>query len=132
MPDPISINFDDQNQQPATDQTQEQNTTNNSSAGNTQSASDSELTKLQTEIDQLKDTLARTQADFINFRRRQTQENESMIKFAASETIHTLLPVIDNLQRSFSHIPTELKDHVWVNGVIAIEKQFLQTLEKIG
>lgn len=92
----------------------------------------SEIELLQTEIAQLKDSLARSQAEFANYRRRQTQELESMIKFASGQTINTILPVIDNLQRAFTHIPEDIKDNTWVNGVIAIEKQFIQTLEKLG
>ncbi|MBI4836131.1 MAG: nucleotide exchange factor GrpE [Candidatus Abawacabacteria bacterium] len=123
----ISINFDNDPSTPQEENPQAQN-------GNTPppTQTNDEIELLKAEIAQLKESVARAQADFINFRRRQSQELESTIKFASGQCINELLPVIDNLQRAFLHIPEELKDNQWVNGVFAIEKHFLQTLEKLG
>lgn len=87
---------------------------------------------LQAEIERLKNSLARTQADFENFRKRQVQEQENFLKFANSQLILELLPVIDNFYRAFQHIPDNLKNDQWVKGAVAIEKQFMQILEKLG
>ncbi len=86
----------------------------------------------QAEIERLTNSLARTQADFENFRKRQAETQENFLKFANSQLILEILPVIDNFHRAFQHIPENLKNDQWVTGVLAIEKQFLQTLEKLG
>lgn len=91
-----------------------------------------ELASLKAQVAQLTDTLARTQADFINYRKRQAQEQDSFLKFANQRLILELLPVIDNFQRAFQHVPDHIKDDQWVTGTLAIEKQFMQILEKIG
>ncbi len=122
---PININFDEQPQ----DQNSANTSANSTQAGATIAP---ELENLQQEIAQLKDSLARTQADFANFRRRQSLELESTIKYANGQCIQELLPTIDNLHRAFLHTPEELKNNQWVSGILAIEKQFLQTLEKLG
>lgn len=116
---PITINFDDDE-------------VTNSTPAPTDPTPDTEIEQLKTEIAQLKDSLARSQADFVNFRRRQAQELESTLKYANGQCIQELLPTIDNLNRAFLHTPEEIKSNQWVTGILAIEKQFLQTLEKLG
>jgi len=80
----------------------------------------------------LTNSLARTQADFENYRKRQAQDQKNFLEFANSQLILELLPVIDNFNRAFQHIPENLKNDQWVSGTVAIEKQFMQILEKIG
>ena len=91
-----------------------------------------EIEALKAQVAQLTDNLARSQADFINYRKRQTQEQDSFLKFANQKLILDLLPVIDNFQRAFQHVPDNIKNEQWVIGTLAIEKQFMQVLEKIG
>lgn len=91
-----------------------------------------EIEKLKAQVAQLTDSLARSQAEFINFRKRQASEQESFLKFANQKLILDLLPVVDNFQRAFQHVPESIKDDQWVIGALAIEKQFTQVLEKLG
>ncbi len=91
-----------------------------------------EVHNLQAEIERLTNSLARSQADLDNFRKRQVQEQENFLKFANSQLILELLPVIDNFNRAFQHTPDNLKNDQWFIGVLAIEKQFLLVLEKLG
>lgn len=91
-----------------------------------------EIEKLQAQVAQLTDSLARSQAEFINFRKRQASEQESFLKFANQKLILDLLPVVDNFQRAFQHVPETIKENQWVIGALAIEKQFTQVLEKLG
>ncbi len=93
---------------------------------------DEEIAALKAQVAQLTDSLARSQAEFINFRKRQALEQESFSKFANQKLILDLLPIVDNFQRAFQHVPAHIKDEQWVIGALAIEKQFVQLLDKLG
>lgn len=91
-----------------------------------------QLAKLQEEHASLMETAKRAAADLQNFRRRVDEEREGLKIFANAELIKSLFPIVDNLKRAFTHLPENLKDNEWVNGIQAIEKQLLDTLAAIG
>ena len=74
----------------------------------------------------------RTQADFINSRRRWEQEKEEMAKFANSTLVLSLLPVLDDLERALEHVGPEMSDHEWVEGIRLIQRKLLAALEANG
>jgi len=74
----------------------------------------------------------RTQADFINYKRRSEQEKEEMKEFANSVLIYNLLPVLDDLERALSSIPPKLAKLPWVEGIRLIERKFHSVLEAQG
>ena len=51
------------------------------------------------ELDELKNQYVRLAADFDNFRKRQAQERESLLKYGAETTLKLLLPVLDTYVR---------------------------------
>jgi len=69
----------------------------------------------------------RCQADFENFKKRQSEQQIEMIKYANQNLILDILPVIDNFHASTDHIPEDQKDNPWVTGIMYIQKQ----LEKV-
>lgn len=81
---------------------------------------------------ELEETLKRVQADFINFRNRVEAEKKDFLTYASKDLILQLIPILDNFERAFSHIPNDLKDNEWVSGVKYIENQLKETLEKEG
>lgn len=74
----------------------------------------------------------RTQADFVNFRRRTEQERADLIKSAEAGLIQDLLPVVDDLLRALSSLPPELRGLTWVEGVLLIERKLAGVLEFHG
>jgi molecular chaperone GrpE len=72
--------------------------------------------------------LLRMQADFDNFRRRQRENNEEVVRQAAANLAEALLPVVDNLERAL----TAMQDTPDKQGVEMIYRQFMQTLENAG
>ena len=74
----------------------------------------------------------RAQADFINFKRRSEQEREERSKFATSELILSLLPVLDDFERAFSTIPEEEAGAGWVEGTKLVERKLRSILEAQG
>jgi len=74
----------------------------------------------------------RTQADFINYKRRSQQEKEDVKQFANSVLICNLLPVLDDLERALKSVPEEMAELPWVEGVRLIERKFHDILEAQG
>ena len=106
-----------------------------------------EITALQAEVTTLKDELsknqeqapealkelaARAQADLQNAKERMEREKRDIRQYALEGTIMKLLPTIDNFQRAFMHLPEELKEHDWVKGVAAIERDMMSMLSESG
>ncbi len=74
----------------------------------------------------------RTQADFINYKRRIEQEREDFTKFANANLIHSILPIFDDLERAFNTMPDKLAKVSWVDGVRLIEHKLRASLEAQG
>lgn len=77
-----------------------------------------------------KDLYLRKVAEFENFRKRLQKEQDALIKYSNEKLLEDLLPVIDSLEMTLSHVPNE-EDAV-SKGVKLILKQFLTALEKHG
>jgi molecular chaperone GrpE len=106
---------------PAADESQE-----NSATGAT--GIESETGKLKAERDALFDRLARLQAEFDNFRKRQTKENKDFRDYALSNAIMELLPIVDSFDRALQ-APDGAE---FRKGVELINRQFHDALTKLG
>jgi molecular chaperone GrpE len=87
---------------------------------------------LEKEFDELKSLLQRTQADFVNYRRRNEEEKAEFVRLAGADVIEQILPVMDNFQMAAKHVPENLRNDNWVKGIQAIEKQLEQILAANG
>jgi len=74
----------------------------------------------------------RSQADFVNFKRRSEQEREETIKAANAELARSILPSIDDLNRALEHIDGANVDENWVEGISLIERKLRAGLESQG
>ena len=74
----------------------------------------------------------RAQADFINYKRRAEQEKEDALKYANSDLIMKLLPVLDDFELAFTAIPAKEADAGWVQGIKVVERKLKNILESIG
>ncbi|MBV8477964.1 MAG: nucleotide exchange factor GrpE, partial [Acidobacteria bacterium] len=92
-------------------------------------STDSEVEKLKAERDTLLDRLARTQADFDNARKRAFREQQEYREYALTETVRSLLPVLDSFDRALEHNPggSEFR-----SGIELINKQLHDVLSKLG
>src|SRR5215210_7175392 len=63
-----------------------------------------ELEVLQKERDELLDTLQRVQAEFDNYRKRAARDQQSLVARAHERLVKELLPVLDDLERSFADV----------------------------
>ncbi|MFA5273136.1 MAG: nucleotide exchange factor GrpE [Candidatus Peribacter sp.] len=91
-----------------------------------------ECSVLKQEADRLKDIAGRAQADLQNAKERLERERQDVGRFALAGALTKLLPTIDNFQRAFRHLPEELKNNEWVNGVAAIEQELVKQVTELG
>ncbi len=94
--------------------------------------SDTAQPEVKSEAETYLDNWKRTQADFVNYKRRAEQEKEDTVKFGNSMLLLSLLPVLDDLQRALESIPADIKNMPWVEGIRLIERKFSSSLESQG
>lgn len=89
-----------------------------------------ELMAAQQEIQELKATVQRTQADFLNFKRRTESEKANIAALSNEAIIMELLGVIDNFDRAIAQSQVESESNSFVEGVKLIKKQIQDILGK--
>jgi len=95
-------------------------------------AETSERDSRDIEIQELKNSLQRLQADFINFRRRVEKEKDQISVFANEKILTELLPVIDNLERALISCAEHEKESSVYSGVELVLRQMIDILGKFG
>ena len=78
------------------------------------------------------DLLRRTQADFINYKRRTGQEQQEGRVAGQASVLEQLLPVLDDLGRALSSAPPEMANSPWVQGLLLVARRLMSTLESMG
>jgi molecular chaperone GrpE len=74
----------------------------------------------------------RAQADFINYKRRCEQEKEDIIKYGNAAFINKILPVLDDFELAFSHVPGGEHRASWWKGMKALERKLKTFLDGEG
>ena len=87
--------------------------------------------ELERDINELTSDLQRTRADFENYRKRVELEKEQARAAGKSQAILKLLPVIDNIERAISHMPKDLAENKWAQGVSGLVKNLEKSLESL-
>jgi molecular chaperone GrpE len=90
-----------------------------------------ELAKLAADLDELRQTLLRRQADFDNYRKRIEKERFEDSKRATARVVEGLIPVIDGFEHALAaHREAEYENYR--KGFELIYKQLLEHLAKLG
>ncbi len=84
------------------------------------------------QIAELTADLQRMRADFENYRKRVDEEKQTAREYGEAAIASKLLPVIDDIERAVTHLPAELADNAWAQGVANLSKNLDKTLETIG
>lgn len=97
------------------------------------------IAKLQLENRDLKESLAgfdgqnkRLQADFINFRKRKEKEVSDMVRFANEDLLKTLLPILDNFDRTLDAIEKTDNLSAVKEGIGLVSNSLRKQLVKVG
>ena len=88
-----------------------------------------EKSKLDNELNTLKDRLMRLSAEYDNFRKRTSKEKEGIYTDACVDVLKELVPVLDNLERAVA-VDGSVED--LKKGVEMTIKGFKTSLEKLG
>ncbi len=88
-----------------------------------------ELEKARSERDSYLDRLSRLQAEFDNFRKRSTREQQDFRQYAVAEAVKSLLPVLDSFDRALAQ-PGDSSE--FRAGIELINRQFHDALAKLG
>jgi len=92
---------------------------------------DSQLKKLSTELDDLRQTLLRRQADFDNYRKRIEKERGEDSRRATARVVESLIPIVDGFEQALAaHKDDEYSSYR--KGFELIYKQLLDNLAKLG
>ncbi len=100
-------------------------------------ATRAELKRLEGEVKELKDSLARRQADFENYRKRMERERTETYNRVVADIAAKLLPVLDNLKRALeteASVEASESDEFrhFLSGVDLIYKQLNGVLDALG
>ena len=94
-------------------------------------SSPSEESALKERVAELEGELAAARADFYNYRQRMAKERQQIRRLVTDDTISSLLPVLDNLDRALT-VPEDGSAKDVLVGVGMVRRQFLSTLEELG
>jgi molecular chaperone GrpE len=82
--------------------------------------------------DLYRDMLQRSQADYLNYKRRVEAEREGKAVAVRAEAILAFLPIVDDLERALAHLPAEVKDQGWAQGFALIERNLASLFERLS
>lgn len=105
------------------EQTQETNQIENDSE---------ELQKVKEDLENMNNQYIRLAADFDNYRKRQAQERESLLKYGAEETLRKMIEVVDNFDRAKQSVDSTDDVNQLKETFDVIHKQFMDSLSKMG
>ncbi len=90
------------------------------------------LKKLQEEYDKLNQQYIRLAADFDNYRKRQAQERENLIKFGTENALKSMLEVLDNFERGQKALENVDDCEKVKESFNLVHKQVFDALTKLG
>jgi molecular chaperone GrpE len=81
-----------------------------------------ELAELEQKADDYLRLAQRTQADFINYRRRTEEERAQQAREANVAYLQRLLPVLDDFERALSNAAPEDLESSWGKGILLVDR----------
>ncbi len=91
-----------------------------------------QLTQAQAQAAEYLDNWRRATADLSNARKRMQREMDDMRATAAERVLEKLLPVVDDVERAFTIVPSEYANSDWVNGFRLIQRKLQLLLDSEG
>ena len=111
---------------------QEANVENQNDVKEEASEIEEKIKSLEAEVNQYKELALRKAAEFENYKRRTENDQLNLLKYAAESFIIKLLPIVDDLERSLSHMTEETDIQKIKEGVQLIYNKFMKTLDEQG
>jgi molecular chaperone GrpE len=92
---------------------------------------EADLAKLSADLDDLKQTLLRRQADFENYRKRIEKERAEDSKRHTARVVEALIPIVDGFEHALA-AHREAEYETYRRGFELIYRQLLENLGKLG
>jgi len=88
------------------------------------------IRQMENKLAEQEDALKRVNAEYANFRRRTSEERDTIALYANEKVMNELLPVLDNFERALNAV--EDKEDSLYKGVDMIRLQLIEALKKSG
>ena len=88
-----------------------------------------ELEKINKELEETTDRLKRLMAEFENYKKRSSKERELLYNSILADVISAILPAVDNLDKA---VNTQTKDEQYKQGIELVDKQIKDVLNSFG
>ncbi len=93
---------------------------------------ESETVSDNDQINALKESLARQQADYVNFQKRTARDKDEMVFFIKSKIINPILKRLDDIERIIKNTPETEQNTPVFQAVLALEKALNKDLSDMG
>ena len=95
-------------------------------------SSNDELAELKAELEKINNQYIRLAADFDNYRKRQMQEREALLKYGAEETLKKMIEALDNIDRAKASVENIEDINTVKDSYDLVFKQIFDVLGKAG
>ncbi len=112
--------------------TEETETSGEEAKDNNSKTIENEMEKLKQDLENLNNQYIRLAADFENYRKRQVQEREALLKYGAEECMKKVIEVADNFDRAVSMAEKIDNLDKMKETFFILNKQLTDSLAKLG
>ena len=100
--------------------------------GNIETTIERDLAEARSKAASYLELAQRSQADFVNYKRRIEQERGEYARSARADIILRLLPAIDDLDLAVASLPADLAGTEWAQGIVLIDRKLKSSLDAQG
>jgi len=91
-----------------------------------------QLAEAQAKATEYLDGWQRARAELDNYRKRMARERTEWTDTTRTEVIMAVLPALDDFDRALEHLPEDIAEHQWVNGVVLAKRKLNAQIEALG
>ena len=91
-----------------------------------------ELEKYREQRDEYLAGWQKARADFLNYKKQEIERLKRFMEYGSQELILKILPILDNLEKAETQVPSDFRDNEWVKGISQVRVQIQDFLKKEG
>lgn len=90
------------------------------------------LAELEKKSEEYLNNWKRERADFINYKKDESERMVNLMKYGKEDIILEILPILDNIYLAEKSIPEHIQEDNWIKGFKMIQKQLEDFLKQKG
>lgn len=90
------------------------------------------MQQIEQESASYKDQYLRTAAEMKNYKRRVEQDRVDLIRNAGVSVLMKMLPILDDFDLAIEHVPDEIANSPWFNGIKLVQSKLQTVIEGEG